>query len=166
MEADLRILLQIIVSSILAGALGWERESVGKAAGLRTHILVGVGATLFIVIGESMAASFRIYGDHVRFDAANLIGAIVTGISFLGAGMIFFKKHDRDVQGLTTAAGILTISAIGMLVGLERYFLAIGSTMLVFVVLRFVTWIEPPGTKSKSSSERDKSESSDGDNDR
>ncbi len=153
MEADLRILLQIVVSSVLAGVLGWERETVGKAAGLRTHILVGVAATMFIVIGESMAASFRIYGDHVRFDAANLIGAIVTGVSFLGAGMIFFKKHNSDVKGLTTAAGILTTSAIGMMVGLERYLLAVGSTLIVFIVLRFVSWIEPPGTKLKSSSE-------------
>lgn len=117
-ENDLGILLQIVIVSVLAGILGWERESAGKAAGLRTHILVGVASTLFIVIGESMAVSFRALGDHVRFDAANLIGAIVTGISFLGAGMIFFKKS--DVKGLTTAAGILTTSAIGMLVGLEN----------------------------------------------
>lgn len=142
-EDDLRILLQIIGSSVLAGILGWERESVGKPAGLRTHILVGIAATLFVVIGESMAQSFRVYGDHVRFDAANLVGAIVTGVSFLGAGMIFFKKHDRDVKGLTTAAGILTTSAIGMLVGLERYLLAVGGTVIVFIVLRFVTWMEP-----------------------
>lgn len=141
-ESDLSILLQIVIVSVLAGILGWERESVGKAAGLRTHILVGVASTLFIVIGESMAVSFRSLGDHVRFDAANLIGAIVTGISFLGAGMIFFKKTHSDVKGLTTAAGILTTSAIGMLVGLEKYFLAVGTTVIVFFVLRFVAMFE------------------------
>ena len=75
-------------------------------------------------------------GSHVRFDAANLIGAIVTGISFLGAGMIIFRKDSRDVSGLTTSAGILTTAVIGMLVGLERYFLAVGSTAIVFFVLR------------------------------
>ncbi|QYO65738.1 MgtC/SapB family protein [Leptolyngbya sp. 7M] len=152
MEPDIRILLQIIVACVLAGILGWERESAGKAAGLRTHILVGVAAAMFIVIGESMAASFRIYGDHVRFDAANLIGAIVTGISFLGAGMIIFRKGRSGIEGLTTAAGILTTAAIGMMVGLERYVLAAGSTLIVFIVLRFVSWIEPRGNKKKLAS--------------
>lgn len=147
MDPDLRILLQIIVACVLAGILGWERESAGKAAGLRTHILVGVAAAMFIVIGESMAASFRVFGDHVRFDAANLIGAIVTGISFLGAGMIIFRKGRSGIEGLTTAAGILTTAAIGMMVGLERYVLAAGSTLIVFIVLRFVSWIEPRGNR-------------------
>ncbi|MCV4784747.1 MgtC/SapB family protein, partial [Escherichia coli] len=85
----------------LAGFLGWERESTGKAAGMRTHILVGVAAVLFTAIGEFMAVSFRQYGDHVRFDAAGLVGAIVSGISFLGAGMIFFKRNSGDIKGLT-----------------------------------------------------------------
>jgi putative Mg2+ transporter-C (MgtC) family protein len=140
-------LVEVLVISVLAGLLGWERESSGKAAGLRTHILVGIASTLFIVIGESMAISFRALGDHIRFDAANLIGAIVTGISFLGAGMIIFKKADNDVKGLTTAAGILTTASIGMLVGLERFFLAVGTTVIVFIVLRFVTTFE---TKAES----------------
>ena len=108
-QDDLSVLLRVLVACVLAGILGWERESAGKAAGLRTHILVGVAAVLFTVIGEFMAVSFRAYGDHVRFDAANLVGAIVTGISFLGAGMIIFRKEQRDVRGLTTAAGILTM---------------------------------------------------------
>ncbi len=141
-QDDLSILLRVLIACLLAGLLGWERESSGKAAGLRTHILVGVAAVLFTVVGEFMAVSFRAYGDHVRFDAANLVGAIVTGISFLGAGMIFFKKGHSDVHGLTTAAGIVTTAAIGILVGLERYFLAAGSTAIVFVVLRFVNMFE------------------------
>ena len=141
-EADLSVFLRILAICVLAGILGWERESSGKAAGLRTHILVGVGCVLFVVIGEFMAAQFRVYGDHVRFDAANLLGAIVTGISFLGAGMIFFKRGSRDVHGLTTAAGILTTAAIGILVGMEKYLLSVGSTVIVFAVLRFVNLLE------------------------
>src|SRR5688572_23328150 len=105
-QDDLSILLRVLIACLLSGILGWERESAGKAAGLRTHILVGVAAVLFTVVGEFMAVSFRAYGDHIRFDAANLVGAIVTGISFLGAGMIFFKRGQGDLQGLTTAAGI------------------------------------------------------------
>jgi putative Mg2+ transporter-C (MgtC) family protein len=141
-QDDLSILLRVLVACLLAGILGWERESAGKAAGLRTHILVGVASVLFTVVGQFMAVSFRSYGDHVRFDAANLVGAIVTGISFLGAGMIIFKKEHSHVKGLTTAAGIVTTAAIGILVGLERYFLAAGSTAIVFFVLRFVNIFE------------------------
>lgn len=158
---DIRVLLQVLLSAFLTASLGWERESVGKAAGLRTHILVGVSATLFILIGESMAVSFRAYGDHIRFDAANLIGAIVTGISFLGAGMIIFKKADSEVKGLTTAAGILTTSAIGMLVGLEKYFLAVGSTAIVFIVLRFVSGIEARFISSDQPAEDETEKSND-----
>lgn len=141
-DKDVSILIRIVVAIVLAGVLGWEREAAGKAAGLRTHILVGVAGVLFTVIGEFMAISFRAYGDHVRFDAANLLGAIVTGISFLGAGMIIFKKTSGNVHGLTTAAGILTTAAIGILVGMERYFLAVVSTAIVFTVLRFAQYAE------------------------
>jgi putative Mg2+ transporter-C (MgtC) family protein len=139
---DLSILLRVLVACVLSGALGWEREAAGKAAGLRTHILVCISAVLFTVAGQFMAVSFAAYGDHVRFDAANLIGAIVTGISFLGAGMIIFRKDSRDISGLTTSAGILTTAVIGMLVALERYFLAVGSTAIVFFVLRSVNTFE------------------------
>lgn len=152
---DLSILLRVVIACLLSGALGWEREAAGKAAGLRTHILVCVAAVLFTIAGQFMAVSFRAYGDHVRFDAANLIGAIVTGISFLGAGMIIFRRDSSDVSGLTTSAGILTTAVIGMLVGLERYFLALGSTAIVFIVLRFVNIFEvrylDPKTRGKNS---------------
>jgi putative Mg2+ transporter-C (MgtC) family protein len=151
-QDDLSILLRVLIACLLCGILGWEREASGKAAGLRTHILVGVASVLFTVVGEFMAVSFRAYGDHVRFDAANLVGAIVTGISFLGAGTIIFKKEQSDIHGLTTAAGIVTTAAIGILIGLERYFLAAGSTAIVFAVLRFATgfevWFADPGDKA------------------
>lgn len=141
-EDDLSVFLRILVVTLLAGLLGWERESAGKAAGLRTHILVGVASVLFVVIGEYMSHTFSDYGPHVRFDVANLLGAIVTGVSFLGAGMIFFKKDSHDVHGLTTAAGILMTAAIGILVGLNKFVLAIGSTLIVFVVLSFAKFFE------------------------
>ncbi len=141
-ESDLDIIIRVLVGVALSGILGWERETSGKAAGLRTHILVGISAVLFVVIGEHMAVSFRVYGDHARFDAANLVGAIVTGISFLGAGMIIFNRNVTNVEGLTTAAGIITTAAIGTLVGLERYVVAVGTTGIVFVVLRIAGYLE------------------------
>ena len=141
-ENDLSILLRVVIAAVLAGVLGWERESAGKSAGLRTHVLIGISGVLFVAIGQYMMLDFRAYGDHVRFDAANLIGAIVTGISFLGAGMIVFRKEAGGIKGLTTAAGVLTTAAIGVLVGLERYFVAVGSTAIVFAVLRFARYFE------------------------
>jgi putative Mg2+ transporter-C (MgtC) family protein len=141
-EADLSIFVRLVVIILLAGFIGWERESAGKSAGLRTHILVGVSSVLFIVIGEFMIDKFRAYGDSMRFDPVRVVEAIVTGISFLGAGVIIFNRGSNSVKGLTTAAGILTTAAIGMLVGLERFVLAIGTTVIVFVVLYFVSDLE------------------------
>jgi len=141
-EADLNIFLRILIITVLAGALGWERESAGKSAGLRTHVLVGIAAVLFVVVGDLMIRKFSVYGELMRFDPASLVGAVVTGISFLGAGMIFFNRNNDRIKGLTTAAGVLTTAAIGMIVGLERYVLAVGSTTIVFVVLHFVARFE------------------------
>lgn len=141
-QTELYILLRLLLIIVLAGALGWERESAGKSAGIRTHVLIGISATLFVSIGDFMIAKFSSYGELMRFDPAGLIGAIVTGISFLGAGMIFFQGKGNRVRGLTTAAGVLTTAAIGMLVGLEKYFLAIGSTVIVFIILHFLNLFE------------------------
>jgi putative Mg2+ transporter-C (MgtC) family protein len=160
-EYEISVFLRILVICLLAGLLGWERESAGKAAGLRTHILVGIATVLFVAIGESMARGFRAFGDHVRFDAANLLGAIVTGISFLGAGMIIFRQHHHeDVKGLTTAAGILTTAAIGVLVGMEKFLLALGATAIVFIILRFVNLLEP---KNRMRRATDRAEAGTGD---
>ena len=158
-QVDLVILLRILLTTVLAGALGWERESAGKSAGIRTHVLVGISATLFVSIGDFMIARFSSYGELMRFDPAGLVGAIVTGISFLGAGMIFFQGKDNRVRGLTTAAGVLTTAAIGMLVGLEKYFLAIGSTAIVFGVLHFLNRFENRYFKKGSSASADSTES-------
>mgnify|MGYP001356939455 CR=1 FL=1 len=142
MESDLAIFLRLLVVTVLAGSLGWEREKLGKSAGLRTHILVGVGAVLFVVIGEIFVEKYRHFDQSMRFDPIRIVEAIVTGISFLGAGIIFVAREKGVVKNLTTAASIWTTSAVGMLVGLERYFLAVGSTAIIFVVLRFLAILE------------------------
>src|SRR5215470_2271580 len=140
--SDLYILLRVLLVIVLAGALGWERESAGKAAGIRTHVLIGISAVLFLSIGDFLIARFSSYGELIRFDPSNLIVAMVMGVSFLGAGMIFFQGKDKRVKGLTTAAGILTTAAIGLLVALDKYFLAIGTTVIVFLVLHFLNLFE------------------------
>lgn len=142
-ETDLRILARLMVALALAGVMGWERERAGKAAGIRTHMLVGLGAALFVVLGELFIGRFRGMDERMRFDPLRVIEAVVTGVSFLGAGTIFVARGKERVQGLTTAASIWATAAVGITVGLERYPLAIGTTLLVFLVLRFLHYLEP-----------------------
>lgn len=142
MQTDLNILLRLMVALVLTGALGWERESTGKAAGVRTHMLVGVGATLFVALGELLILRYRTYGELMLFDPIRVIEAVVTGVSFLGAGIIFVSRSEQRVKGLTTAASIWTASAIGIAVGLERYVLAVGSTVIIFIVLRALRFMD------------------------
>jgi putative Mg2+ transporter-C (MgtC) family protein len=155
-ESDFSIFIRIVVIVVLAGFLGWERETAGKAAGLRTHILVGVGAVLFVVLGETFVEKFRHHTELMRFDPIRIVEAIVTGISFLGAGIIFVSRDQNRVRGLTTAASIWATSAVGMAVALERYFLAVGSTVIIFSVLRFLVYLD---IKIKDKNSEDTAES-------
>ena len=150
LESDLSILLRLILIIILAGFLGWERESSGKEAGFRTHILVGLGSVLFVSIGDIFIEKYRLYENIMRFDPIRIIEAIVTGISFLGAGIIFVARRKGVVKNLTTAASVWTTSAIGMIVGLQRFFLAIISTVLIFVVLRLLNFWDDKDKKETS----------------
>lgn len=164
-DNDFSIILRILVACLLSGLLGWERESAGKAAGLRTHILVGVAAVIFVSMADVLIVQYQGYTTTMGFDPVRVIEALVTGVSFLGAGMIIFRRGKGDLQGLTTAAGILTTSAIGALVGLERYFLATASTAIVFSVLRLIGIFEErvfdpeetPAPKDESVSDDDES---------
>lgn len=135
LQTDLNLLLRLVVALVLAGALGWERESTNKDAGLRTHMLVGMASALFMILGEAMIDRYRDSSRQgVQVDMTRVLSAVATGISFLGAGTVFVNR-DR-VQGLTTAASILATAAVGIAAGLERYGLAVGSTLLLLLVLR------------------------------
>lgn len=138
LQDDFSVFLRLLAIVVLAGFLGWERERAGKAAGLRTHILVGIGSVLFVVLGEYFVLRYRAFDGSMQFDPIRIVEAVVTGISFLGAGIIFVAREQGRVRGLTTAASIWTTSAVGMIVGLERYVLAVGSTIIIFIVLRFL----------------------------
>lgn len=129
------LMVRALVAIGLSGILGWERESAGKSAGVRTHMLVGLGAALFVILGELFVARFASSQESMRFDPIRIVEAVVTGISFLGAGTIFVSRGDERVKGLTTAASILVTAAVGMMVGLRFYLLATGITLLVFTVL-------------------------------
>lgn len=142
---DLGLILRLLVAAILSGVLGWERQSERKSAGLRTHILVGIGSALFIGIVGMEIETFPHEPGIVRFDPIRVIQGVVAGIAFLGAGIIFVDKSENRVRGLTTAASIWTTTGIGLLAGLGRYLVAALATALIFIVLRSIQFIEPHG---------------------
>lgn len=136
-------MLRLLVAAFLSGVLGWERESERKSAGLRTHILVGIGAALFMGIVGMEIETFPHEPNVVRFDPIRVIQGVVAGIAFLGAGIIFVDKSEHRVRGLTTAASIWTTTGIGLTVGLGRYLVAALATALIFFVLRSLQFIAP-----------------------
>jgi putative Mg2+ transporter-C (MgtC) family protein len=140
---DLQMLLRLAISLVLTGALGWERNRSGKSAGVRTHMIVGMGACFFMMLPELIIDHYRSFGQPLQFDPIRVIQAVVAGISFVGAGTIFVSKDKDHVKGLTTAASIWTCTAIGMCVGVGRFVLAAAATLLMLVVLHLVRYIEP-----------------------
>ena len=142
MEFEVQSLLRLALAIVLCGALGWERETIGKAAGLRTHILVGMGSALFVLLAHYLVRDFRDYGDLLQFDPTRVLEAVAAGVSFLGAGTIVFARGSEKVRGLTTAASLWTTGGVGMAVGLGEYVLAIGATVMLLVVLRLLLVIE------------------------
>jgi len=138
--------IPLLVSLLLGTVLGWERQADRKPAGLRTHTLVCLGATLFILTGRHAAVMLGGSADPTR-----TLHGIVTGIGFLGAGAILHRT-EGGVVGLTTAATIWIVAAIGAAAGLEAYALAGAATVLAMVVLRgyvvFDRWLSPRRDRS------------------
>lgn len=120
------LVIRLLMAALLGGALGYERKRAGKSAGVRTHMLVALGAALFVLIPQQAGAA---PGDITR-----VLQGVVTGIGFLGAGTIL--KDDRgEVRGLTTAAGVWLTAAIGVAAGMGRVGSASLSTALALIIL-------------------------------
>ncbi len=136
-------IVPMVVSAVLGTVLGWERQVGRKPAGLRTHTLVCLGSTLFILAARHAA---EMLGEGSS-DPTRIIHGIVTGVGFLGAGSIL--RHEGLVLGLTTAASIWMVAAIGAAVGVEAYTLAVVGTVLALIVLRGYRhvdkWLAPEG---------------------
>ena len=128
----MQMIYQITLAAVLGMLVGFEREYRGKPAGLRTYMLVALGAALFTILSVASPA-----GDIGRssFDPSRIASQVVVGIGFIGGGLIIFK-NDR-MEGLTSAAGLWATAAIGMAVGFGLYVLAIYSTLLVL----FILWV-------------------------
>lgn len=138
---QLRILLYVILSMLLGAAVGLDRELADKPAGLRTHMLVAGSATLLVTLGQIIVREYEVDSELVRTDPIRIISAIITGVSFLGAGTIIRRGSDK-IQGLTTAASLLFIASVGICVALEKLLLAIGVTAIALVTLRGVVYAE------------------------
>jgi len=146
MLSEIDIIIRLLLAVILGVVVGFEREASDKPAGIRTHAIVGIGACLFTIIGLMISEQ-----SATNLDATRIAAGIITGIGFLGAGALW-RSEDR-VKGLTTAAGIWAMGAIGIAAGLGYYFAAAFSTLLVYLVLdsgRIQAWLtEKSGKKRK-----------------
>lgn len=133
-EQMLRAGLRLLMAALLGGLLGFEREAKGKAAGLRTHMLVTLGAALFVMILEL---------DEAEHDAiSRVIQGIAAGIGFLCAGTILKGDNDSQIKGLTTSASLWFSTAIGIAVGMGREGTAVMATVLALIILHALPVLE------------------------
>ena len=140
---DLKVAGEVALAMLLGGLIGIEREAANKPAGFRTHMLVSGSAALFVGLGHAFIHVFSVdTGARLQTDPIRIVEAIVTGVSFLGAGTIFRRAKGDTVEGLTTAAALLLSAALGVTVALERWALACIITVLALLVLRGVRFVE------------------------
>ncbi len=125
-----RILLRLTLAALLGGLLGIEREQKGKAAGVRTHMLVAMGAALFVLLSQQSGMAHD--------DVSRVVQGIIAGIGFLGAGTILKGDDEEKVKGLTTAAGIWLTAAIGVAAGMGRESTAVLSTLLALAIFSVI----------------------------
>jgi len=141
---DWSMINRLLVAAFLAGVVGFERELSGKVAGLRTHILVSVGAALLSIISIRLFQIFPSVNGVAGFDY-HLIANIIVGVGFIGAGTIL-RREDK-IEGTTTAAGLWTVAAIGVASGLGFYQEAVATTTIVYLVLTGLWLVEKHMTR-------------------
>lgn len=122
-----RIVLRLSMAIVLGAAIGYEREHKGKDAGLRTHMLVSLGAAMFVLV--------PLQSGMPAAEVSRVIQGIIAGIGFLGAGAIIKIDKDREIQGLTTAASIWVAAAVGIAAGMGREAMAVVSTLISLFIL-------------------------------
>jgi putative Mg2+ transporter-C (MgtC) family protein len=138
MLPDFEIAVRLLVAATLGSLIGFERERLLWAAGIRTHMLVCVGACLVMIVS---AYGFNdVLSDHVVLDPSRVAAQVVSGIGFLGAGSILLRGS--VIRGLTTAASIWTVAAIGLAIGGGLYFAGVASTLIILVILAGVKPLE------------------------
>ena len=151
-----QITVRLLIAAVLGGILGFERESKGKAAGVRTHMLVAMGSALFVLLPSQMGMDIA--------DLSRVVQGVVAGVGFLCAGIIL--KHnaaggDEHVQGLTTAAGLWLTAAIGMACGLGREVTAIMSALLALAVFALIPRLVSPRAAANTDTDAHKAPAAD-----
>lgn len=135
--SNTQVIVRLILSALLSGLIGVERQLHRRAAGLRTHILVCVGSTLIMLTSVYI---FDIYKEIAPVDPARIAAGVITGIGFLGAGTII--RYGEEIRGLTTAASLWVVAAVGLAVGCGFYSAAIAATILVLMALLLLRRLE------------------------
>ncbi|MCC7448813.1 MAG: MgtC/SapB family protein [Anaerolineae bacterium] len=149
LELQLEVSLRLVIAVILSALVGYDREQHDHPAGLRTHILVGLGSALFT--GLSVFA-------FEKGDPGRVASQIVVGIGFLGAGSIIQLRERRDIRGLTTAAGLWAVAAVGMACGSGNYLLAAVATILIWFTLAIVKRMQGNGQNKRNGETPDQTE--------
>ena len=124
-------ILRLFIAGLLGGLIGIEREYRAKEAGIRTHFIVALGSALFMIISE--------YAFSGNYDHSRVAAQVVSGIGFIGAGVIIFQKN--AVRGITTAAGLWVAAAIGLSCGAEMYLVAAGASMMTIICLETMHFV-------------------------
>ncbi len=131
---DMEYMLRMVIAAVCGGIIGYERSRRRKEAGLRTHIIVAVGSALLMIVSKyGFMDVLEIPG--MRVDAARIASNVITGISFLGAGVIFVRE--ASIKGLTTAAGLWAMAGVGLAIGAGMYAVGIFATLLIIVIQIF-----------------------------
>ncbi len=138
MLLDWDLIFRLLVAAALGSVIGADRERLAWAPGLRTHMLVSVGSCLFMIV--SAYGFSDVLGDHVILDPSRVAAQVVSGIGFLGAGSILLRGE--VVRGLTTAASLWTVAAIGLAVGGGLYTEAVAATIIILVILAGIKPLE------------------------
>jgi putative Mg2+ transporter-C (MgtC) family protein len=143
------IIVRVLIALFLSGLIGFERELKNHSAGFRTHILVGVGSCLMMVLSLYGFEAYIEKYENVRFDPARIPSYVISGIGFLGAGTIMV--YGGTIRGLTTAASIWAVAGLGLVVGAGMYAVALFTTLIILLSLVFLNNFEKLFTKGKSS---------------
>ncbi len=141
---NVEIIFRLLVAVVCGMAIGAERTLAHKTAGMRTCALVSMGAALFVVISEYMVMSF---GDNFGIDPFRMASAVVSGVGFLGAGLIFMR--DNEVKGVTTASSIWVAAGIGIACGFGMYIIGISATIITLFIFVFLWSVEERFRKLK-----------------
>lgn len=143
------IMLRVLIALILSGMIGFERELKNHSAGFRTHILVGIGSCLMMLLSLFGFEAYIDRYDNVRFDPARIPSYVISGIGFLGAGTIMV--YGGTIRGLTTAASIWAVAGLGLVVGAGMYATAVFTTLVILLSLVFLNNFEKMFTKGRTS---------------